>query len=121
MGSVSPTPSPSPYNPLMPAALPNPLRELHEQAQAEFQPYADVEIVSTFGEPQAEYAAIRKACGMMALPQRGILEASAKDRLAFLYNLLTNQTWSKQTKTGLSAAQGAYAFFLNRSGRNLPA
>ncbi len=38
----------------------NPLKKLHEQAEAEFQPYGDMEIVCTFGEPQAEYAAMRK-------------------------------------------------------------
>src|SRR5437588_7694474 len=101
----------------MATTLPNPLRSLHEQAEAEFQGYGDVEIVSTFGEPQAEYAAIHKSCGMIDLPQRGILELAGKDRLAFLNNLLTNQTWSKSNKTGLSPGQGIYAFMLNLRGR----
>ena len=106
------------YNPRdMSNSLPNPLRDLHEQAQAEFQAYAEVEIVSTFGEPQAEYASLRRACGMMDQPQRGILELTGKDRLPFLNNLLTNQTWDKQTKSGLAAGQGVYAFFLNTKGR----
>lgn len=101
----------------MPTPLPNPLHALHLQAEAEFQSYADVEIVSTFGEPQAEYAALHKSCGMIDLPQRGLLELTGKDRLAFLNNLLTNQTWSKDTKTGMSAGQGVYAFYLNTKGR----
>jgi folate-binding protein YgfZ len=95
----------------------NPLIHLHRQAQAEFQGYGEVEIVSTFGEPQAEYAAIRKACGLMDLPQRGILELTGKDRLRFLNNLLTNQTWDKEKKEGLAAGTGVYAFFLNDKGR----
>jgi aminomethyltransferase len=95
----------------------NPLREVHEQAQAEFQPYADVEIVSTFGEPQAEYAAIRKGCALMDLPQRGILEATGKDRLEFLNSYLTNEVWNKEKKSGLQPGQGAYAFLLNNKGR----
>src|SRR5580692_1029276 len=74
-------------------ALPNPLRDLHERNNAEFQPYAAVEIVSTFGEPQAEYASIRKAAAMIDEPQRGILELTGTDRLSFLNNLLTNATW----------------------------
>src|SRR5687768_15810634 len=86
--------------------LPNPLRALHEQAGAEFQAYANLEIVSTFGEPQAEYSAIRKGCGLLDLPQRGVLELTGKDRLPFLNNLLTNQTWDKATKQGLGAGQG---------------
>src|SRR5947207_11730122 len=95
----------------------NPLHELHQQAEAEFQPYVDVQIVTTFGEPQAEYAAIHKACGMIDLPQRGVLELTGKDRLSFLNNLLTNQTWDKSKKTGLEAGQGVYAFILNVNGR----
>jgi folate-binding protein YgfZ len=98
--------------------FPNPLRELHADAPlVEFQPYDRLEIVSTFGEPQAEYAAIRKSCGLMDCPQRGLLELTGRDRLPFLNNLLTNQTWDKQTKSGLQAGQGVYAFFLNVKGR----
>jgi folate-binding protein YgfZ len=95
----------------------NPLRDIHRQAEAEFQNWADVEIVQTFGEPQAEYAAIRKSCGLIDLPQRGILELTGKDRLPFLNNLLTNQTWDKASKSGLSQGQGVYAFLLNLKGR----
>ena len=101
----------------MSTSLPNPLHSLHAQAEAEFQPYAEVEIVSTFGEPQAEYAALHKSCGMIDLPQRGLLELTGKDRLPFLNNLITNQTWNKETKSGLTAGQGIYAFYLNTKGR----
>jgi aminomethyltransferase len=97
--------------------LPNPLRELHARAEAEFQNYAQLEIVSTFGEPQAEYSAIRKACALMDLPQRGLLELTGKDRLPFLNNLLTNQSWDKSTRKVLAAGQGVYAFLLNLKGR----
>ena len=108
--------------PEMPIPIPvqlfsNPLRELHERAGAEFQAYADVEIVSTFGEPQAEYAAVRKACGMIDEPQRGILELTGPDRLSFLNNLLTNETWDKTSKSGLASGKWIYAFFLNGKGR----
>src|SRR6476620_780878 len=81
--------------------MPDPLHDLHRQADAEFQPYGDVDIVATFGEPQAEYAAIRKSCGMMDLPQRGVIELTGRDRLSFLNNLLSNQTFDKEKKTGL--------------------
>jgi folate-binding protein YgfZ len=104
----------------MPPDGTNPLIDLHRQAQAEFQSYAGLEIVSTFGEPQAEYSAIRKSAGLMDQPQRGFVELRGGDRLSFLNNLLTNQTWDKQTKSGLSAGQVAYAFLLNaKSGRIL--
>src|SRR5215831_7223090 len=99
-------------------SIANPLLTAHQQAQAEFQNYADVQIVSTFGQPQAEYSAIHKAAGMMDLPQRGIVELTGKDRLTFLNNLISNQTFDKQTKTPMKAGKGVYAFLLNaKSGR----
>ena len=101
----------------MGASIPNPLIELHQKAGAEMQAYDQAQIVSTFGEPEAEYAAIRKAAAIIDQPQRGVLELTGKDRLAFLNNLLTNQTWDKSTKRGLEAGQGVYAFFLGKNGR----
>src|SRR5688572_30593089 len=95
----------------------NPLHALHEKAQAEFQAYGQIQIVSTFGQPQAEYAAIRKSAAILDMPFRGILELTGKDRHPFLNNLLSNQTWDKEKKTGLGAGHGVYAFFLNTKGR----
>ena len=96
----------------------NPLLNIHQQAEAEFQAYAQIEIVSTFGEPAAEYAAIRKSTALLDLPQRGFLQLTGRDRLLFLNNLLTNQTYDKQTKTPMAAGHGVYAFLLNaKSGR----
>lgn len=97
--------------------LPNALHSLHARTEAEFQPYADLEIVSTFGQPEAEYAAVRKAAALMDLPQRGLLELTGRDRLAFLNNLLTNKTWDKAAKSGLAPHTGVYAYFLNLKGR----
>jgi folate-binding protein YgfZ len=96
----------------------NPLLELHRQAEAELVAYGDVEIVNTFGEPQAEYAAIRKGAALLDLPQRGFIQVTGKDRLSFLNNLLTNQTYDKATKTGMAAGSGVYAFLLHaKTGR----
>ncbi len=98
-------------------ALPNPLHDLHERAEAEFQLYGGVEIVCTFGQPQAEYSALHKGCALMDLPQRGILQVGGKDRLDFLNRLLTNQLINKETKKPLAAGEGVYAFLLNQKGR----
>lgn len=106
-------------SPTAAAPLPNPLHALHTAADAEFQPYEAVEIVSTFGEPQAEYAALHKSCGLMDLAHRGVLELTGKDRLTFLNNLLSNQTWSKESKSPLPAGEGVYAFLLQTNGRVL--
>src|ERR1700683_3283084 len=94
----------------------NPLLQLHQQAQAEFQAYADVQIVSTFGQPQAEYSAIRKGCGLIDLPQRGIRKVSGKDRLDLLNRLLTNQIVDR-SKQPMSAGSGVYSFLLSNKGR----
>jgi folate-binding protein YgfZ len=95
----------------------NPLYEIHRQAQAEFQDYAGVQIVSTFGQPQAEYSAIRKGCGLIDLPQRGILKIHGKDRLDLLNRLLTNEIVSKNSKQPMAAGSGIYAFLLTNKGR----
>jgi folate-binding protein YgfZ len=96
----------------------NVLLDIHRQAEAEFQPYGDIEIVSTFGEVPAEYSAVRKSCGLLDLPFRGIIELTGKDRWTFLNNLISNQVFDKQTKTVLTAGAGVYAFLLNaKSGR----
>src|SRR3954468_3375055 len=95
----------------------NPLHPIHEGAGAEFTAYGQISTVLTFGEPQAEYAAIRKAAAIVDRPYRGILELTGKDRQPFLNNLLTNQIWDKEKKIGLAAGQVVYAFFLNTKGR----
>lgn len=95
----------------------NPLLDQHLKADAETQSYDQIEIVSTFGLPQAEYAAIRKSVGLIDLPQRGLLELTGKDRHAFLNNLVSNQTYDKTAKTGLLAGTTSYAFLLNLKGR----
>lgn len=113
----------------------SPLRKLQEQAEAEFlyhgrpvslstgaggiepagaartgSPFG-VEIVATYGELEAEYAAIRKAAGLMERPQRGTLVFTGADRVEFLNRMLTNEL------KGLSAGQAVQAFWLNRKGR----
>ncbi len=97
----------------------SPIHALHESAGAEFQDYAGTPIVLTFGQPQAEYSAIRKSAAIIDFPQRGFIEIGGPDRLAFLNNLLTNQTWNKNTKTGLAAGTGIYSYLLNTKGRIL--
>jgi len=95
----------------------NPLHAIHEKFGAEFQAYGATPIPLMYGEPQAEYAAIRKSAAIVDRPYRGILELSGKDRHAFLNNLLTNQIWDKEKKIGLGTGQSVYAFFINNKGR----
>jgi len=95
----------------------NPLKPLLEQSHAEFQPYGDIEIASTFGNTPAEYSAIHKGAGRMDMPHRGVLEVSGRDRLDFLNRLLTNQTCGKTPDAALPAGGGIYSFLLNSKGR----
>jgi len=97
--------------------LPNPLLNLHHALDAETQPYGQIEIVTTFGQPQLEYAALHKSCGIMDLPFRGVLELAGRDRLTFLNGLISNQTWDKNTKLPMPAGTWVYAFLLNLKGR----
>lgn len=96
---------------------PNALLSIHEQAGAGFIAYgpADgtgvVQVVDTFGRYEAEYAAIRKGVGLMDLPQRGVIELSGDDRLAFLHQVLTHDTVS------MAPGEVRRAFLLNRQGR----
>ncbi len=95
----------------------SPLQESHEKAGAEFIRYEDVPVVLTFGEPAAEYAAIRKSAAIIDRAQRSVLEVGGADRACFLNNLLTNQTLCGPTKTPMAAGTCVYAFFLNGKGR----
>ena len=95
----------------------NPLLSLHHAADAETQAYDAIEIVTTFGQPQAEYASIRKAVGLMDQPHRALLEFTGGDRLAFLNNQLTNALWDKTTQTGPGGGSVTRAFYLNLKGR----
>ena len=97
----------------------NPLIATFEQNGAELQAYDQIPIVSTFGEPEAEYAAIRKAAALIDQPQRGFLDLKGADRLVFLNNFFTQQVFDKGKKSGLAAGEGAYGFVLKRDGRIL--
>ena len=93
------------------------LADILTRAGAELIPYDTWEIVNTFGEPQAEYAAIRKASGLIDLPFRGVLELTGKDRHAFLNNLVSNEVYRKDAKQPPPAGTWRYAFLLNLGGR----
>lgn len=95
----------------------NPLLHLHEQAEAETQAYGDIPIVSTFGQPQAEYAALHTACGLMDVPQLAIVEIAGPDRFAFLDNLITQQVYDRSAKKGVEPGTVRHGFMLNTKGR----
>ncbi len=79
--------------------------------------WGDIPIVSTFGEPQTEYAALHKACGLMARGDVGVIEAVGEEALSFLNNLLTNGLIQPETKQPMPVGTGCHSFFLNLRGR----
>jgi folate-binding protein YgfZ len=92
----------------------SPLRNIHLDAKAQFLVYGDappVEMVSTFGSFELEYAAIRRGVGLCDQPNRGVIELTGADRLEFLNRMLTQQLAS------LGLFSCARSFWLNRKGR----
>lgn len=97
----------------------SPLRRLHQLAEAAVLPYAPagagesdvVEVVASYGEPELEYAAIRRGCALIDQPNRAVLEAAGPDRLEFLNRMLT------QELKGFEPLQVRRSFWLNRKGR----
>jgi tRNA-modifying protein YgfZ len=93
----------------------SPLRKLHQLAEASMIHYgpaeADILVAETFGELEIEYAAIRKSCILLDLPQRGVIEITGKDRLSFLNRMVT------QELKGLAPFHTAKTLWLNRKGR----
>ena len=69
------------------------------------------QIVSTFGDLESEYAAIRTGAGLLESPNRGTICVEGADRCEFLDRMLTQQV------KDLGPGQARPAFLLNRKGR----
>lgn len=71
----------------------------------------ECEVVASFGEVEAEYAAIRRGAGLMDSAQRGTLLVLGADRRDFLNRMLSNEL------KDLHAGTTRRSFWLNRKGR----
>jgi folate-binding protein YgfZ len=93
----------------------SPLADLHDNAEALADLYGPpergVKVVVTYGQFELEYASIRKACGLLDLPTRGLIEVDGADRETFLNRMLT------QELKGFAPGQSRRSFWLNRKGR----
>lgn len=69
----------------------NPLQAVQADAGAEMMAWGDVPMAATFGEYEAEYAAIHRHVAILHEPQRAVLRmtGSAADRLDFLHRMTT--------------------------------
>ncbi len=75
--------------------------------------YLGAEAALHFGDPVAEFAALRERCGLFFLSWRAKINVSGKDRLRWLHNIVTNNV------RDLPVNRGNYNFVLNAQGRIL--
>ena len=89
--------------------------DLYRELEATLHPYGDptrgLLVPMAFEHVELEYAAIRKGCALVDLPQSGAVEATGADRMDFLNNLVT------QELKGLEPMRSVRSFWLNRKGR----
>jgi tRNA-modifying protein YgfZ len=75
-------------------------------------PYGEgVEVAGAFDGLELEYAAVRKLCGLMHLPQRTVLEVTGADRMDYLNRMLT------QELKGVGPGSVRRSFWLSKQGR----
>lgn len=104
----------------------SPLRKLHAQAEAASTPLPRgpalvcppptgdepaVELVDTFGDPDAERLALRRGAALLDRPDRATIVVTGADRIDFLNRMLT------QELKGLRPFQSRRSFWLSRKGR----
>src|SRR5712691_1116913 len=86
------------------------LYPLHQALGATFTTAAEWELPRHFGDPQAEYQALRHGVGLCDLSHRGLVRVTGQDRQRFLHAMVSNDTKS------LQPGEGCYTPFLNVKG-----
>jgi folate-binding protein YgfZ len=75
--------------------------------------YRGATTAARFGDPQAEFAALRGGCGVYDLGFRAKISLTGGDRVRWLNGMVTNNV------RDLAAGRGVYAFLLNPQGHIL--
>jgi glycine cleavage system aminomethyltransferase T len=75
--------------------------------------YRGATTAARFGDPQAEYAALRGGCGVYDLGFRSKIALTGGDRVRWLNGMVTNNV------RDLAVGRGLYAFLLNPQGHIL--
>jgi folate-binding protein YgfZ len=86
----------------MPSRLP--LHELHDAAGAIWQTRDGGELPLSYGDPAAEYAAVRQGAGLIDRGDLGAFVVTGRDRAAFLHAMLSNDVKSLVPGQGRRAA-----------------
>ena len=89
------------------------LSTFHKSTGAQFLERDGWSLPIHFGNPAAEYAAVRSAAGFIDLSHRGLLQLTGADRVSFLQGMVSNDV--KALKPG----EGQYATVLNQQGKVL--
>jgi len=86
------------------------VHDRHETAGATFREVAGRQVPEHFGDPAAEYAAVRNAAGLIDLSHQGKVRITGGDGRDFLNRMLSNDVQA------LAAGQGCETFLLNPKG-----
>jgi glycine cleavage system T protein len=89
----------------------SPLSAIQQALGATCTAVAGWEVPRHFGDPQAEYHAVRHSVGLCDLSHRGLVRVTGVDRRRFLHAMVSNDTQS------LQPGQGCYATFLTNKGK----
>ncbi|HEV7587678.1 MAG TPA: glycine cleavage T C-terminal barrel domain-containing protein [Longimicrobium sp.] len=93
--------------------LESPLRDVQDAAGAAWTEVADRRIARHYGDPEAEYRAVREAAGLAERGDRGRIRLWGKDPVKMIQGLITNDLLKSP------AGQGVYAAMLTPKGRTL--
>jgi len=89
----------------------SPLSAFHQSSRAKFVERDGWLVPGHFGNPTAEYAAVRSAVGLIDLAYCGLLQVTGPDRLSFLQGMLSNDL------RALKPFTGQYATLLTQQGK----
>ena len=87
------------------------LNDLHRSLGAGFTERDGWLLPAHFGDPAAEYHAVRSAVGLIDLSDRGLLQFTGPDRVSYLQGMLSNDV------SALKAFDGQYATLLTQQGK----
>ena len=93
----------------MPSQLP--LHDVHRERGATFGEIDGWQVPLHYGDPAAEYRAMREGAGVIDRSMLGKVSVTGRDRQAFLQGMLTNDV------KGLTAGKGTGAAFLDALGK----
>ena len=88
----------------------SPLQNTHRELDASLTTVDGWKLPLHYGDPKAEYEALRHGFGLMDLSHRGLIRVRGRDSQRFLNAMLSNET------ADLQPGQGCYATFLNPKG-----